>query len=235
MAQSKGEGGIKFLGFADSSLSAGVTYREKPFRLLHLSARSGRRVKRESRFATRGQRLVCNSATTFSKIPCIITCLYSMYSASCAGYALPRLQAQERTRTYITYIYVHPHSCIPPPFPAVVLVNVLADVAAPNLLAKLDSRLKRYYSSYVNIMISNFQIQKNVAIPLMLVSPFHIFFRYKRTIKRCFAASREGTLKYLYHNVQNFLLQFACFAIHRSLKSERKLNFETYDFIPTAI
>lgn len=130
MAQSKGEGGIKFLGFADSSLSAKVTYRERPFRLLHLGARTGRRVKRESRFATRGQLArMRSSATPFSKIPCIIVPLLFIYSASCTGNALTRLRMRARSyvgnshvRTYILHL---------------ALVNTLDDTAVPNLLAKL--------------------------------------------------------------------------------------------------
>jgi len=135
MAQSKSEGGIKFLGFADSSLSTRVTYRERPFRLLHLSARIGRRVKRESRFATRGQLArMRSSATLFSKIPCIIMPLLFMYSASCTGYALTRSRIHERARIYVIHMYEHVY------FYHLVLVNALDDTAVPNLLAKLDFR-----------------------------------------------------------------------------------------------
>lgn len=140
MAQSKGEGGIKFLGFADSSLSARVTYRERPFRLLHLSARTGRRVKRESRFATRGQLArMCSSATPFSKIPCIIMPLLFMYSVSCTGNVLTRLRIHERACTNS-----HVRTCTH--FYHLALVNTLDDTVVPNLLGKLDFRLKRYYS-----------------------------------------------------------------------------------------
>lgn len=128
-AQSKGGGGgrNKILVGRFGPYLPEVTYRESPFRLLHLSAQVVGAKREELRFATRvsssRRRSVRNSANPFSKIP--------YYRAFSRAFRIPgRICARARVHECAMHIAVHTPRTSIPTHPLAMLVNAQGDDAA---------------------------------------------------------------------------------------------------------